>query len=52
MIKIVLLLIDRILTPSWSGPGSNSNEEVLHIPLSFRTGASRSDGLASLIGHS
>ena len=26
-----------------SGPGSNGNEEVLHIPQSSRTGASPSD---------
>ena len=28
-----------------SGPGSNGNERVLHIPQSFRTGALPSDGL-------
>ena len=40
-----------------SGPGSNSNEGVLHIPQSSRTEASLSDGLMSypqhyLVGHS
>ena len=28
-----------------SGPGSNSNKEVLHIPKSYRTGDSPSDAL-------
>ena len=29
-----------------SGPGSNWNEEVLHIPQSFMTGASPSDAVS------
>ena len=32
-------------TPGQSEPGSNGNEGVLHIPQSFRTGASPSDSL-------
>ena len=39
-------------TPDKSGYGSNGNEGVLHIPQSFRTGASLSDGLVSYLGHS
>ena len=35
-----------------SGPGSNDNEEVLHIPQSSRSGASPSDSLVSYPGHS
>ena len=49
--------IDRILsgatTPGQSGPGSDSNEGVLHIPQSFNiTEASPSDCLVSHAGHS
>ena len=49
--------IDRILSGSTtlgqSGPGSNGNEGVLHIPLSSSiTGASGSDCLMSYQGHS
>ena len=49
--------IDRTLsgatTPGQSGPGSNGNEGVLHIPkISSITGASSSDGLMSYLGHS
>ena len=44
-------LIDSTLsgasTPGQSGPGSNDNEGVLHIPQNSRTGASPSDGLRS-----
>ena len=48
--------IDRTLssatTPGQSGPGSDGNEEVLHIPQSSRfTGASPSDCLVSYPGH-
>ena len=48
--------IDRTLSgatiPGQSGPGSNSNEEVLHIPQSPRiTGTSTSDCLVSYTGH-
>ena len=35
----------RATTPSQSEPGSNGNEEVLHISLSSRTRTSPSDGL-------
>ena len=35
-----------------SGPGSNDNEELLHILQSSNTGASSSDGLVSYLGHS
>ena len=41
--------IDRTLsgatTPGQSGPGSDGNEGVLHIPQSSKTGASLPDGL-------
>ena len=33
------------ITPSKSQPGSNSNEEVLHIPQSFRTRTALSDAI-------
>ena len=39
-------------TLSQSEPGSNENEEVLHIPQSSRTRASSSDGLVSYQGYS
>ena len=40
-------------TPGQSGPGSDSNEEVLHIRQSSSiTGTSPSDCLASYPGHS
>ena len=49
-------LIDRTLldayTPGQSGPGSNVNEGVLHIPQSSRTGTSPSDCLVLYPGHS
>ena len=48
--------IDRTLSdatsPSQSGPGSNGNEEVLHIPQISKAGALLSDGLMSYPGHS
>ena len=49
--------IDRALsgatTPGQSGPGSNGNEGVLHIPQSSSTaGTSPSDCLVSYPGHS
>ena len=49
--------IDRTLsgatTPDQSGPGSDSNEEVLHISQTSNiTGASPSDCLVSYPGHS
>ena len=39
--------IDWTLTgiPSLSGPGSDGNKEVLHIPHIYRTGASLSDSV-------
>ena len=39
------------ITPSHSGPWSNSNEGVLHIPWSSRTGAKPLDALLSYTGH-
>ena len=48
--------IDRILAEATiagqSGPGSNNNEGVLHIPQSSRTGASISDNLVLYLGFS
>ena len=48
--------IDRTLsgatTSSQSGPGSNSNEGVIHISQSSKTGASPSNSLVSYTGHS
>ena len=35
--------IEGITTSGQSEPGSNGNEEVLHIPQSSRTGTSLSD---------
>ena len=48
--------IDRTLTgatkPGYSGPESNGNEGVLHIPQSSSiSGASPSDCLVSYLGH-
>ena len=40
------------ITPSQSGPESNGNEGVLHIPQSFRTRALSSDGFVSYPGQS
>ena len=49
-------LIDRTLsnatTPGQSGSGRNGNEEVLHIPLISKAGASPSNCLMSYSGHS
>ena len=40
-------------TPGQSGPGSDGNEEVLHVPQrSSITGTSSSDCLMSYTGHS
>ena len=39
-------------TPGKNESGSNSNERVLHIPQSSRTGALPSDGSVSNLGHS
>ena len=45
-----ILPIDR--TPGQSGPGSDGNEDVLHIPESSSiTGASPSHCLVSYLGH-
>ena len=41
-----------IITPGQSGPGSNSNERVLHIPQNSKTEASPSNGLMSYPEHS
>ena len=47
--------IDRSLsgptTPSQSGPGSNGNKEVLHIPQISNSGSLPLDGLKSYPGH-
>ena len=55
MSKSSIYPIDRILSgasiPGQNGPGSNGNEEVLHIPQSSRTGVSLSDSLVSYLGH-
>ena len=55
MSNIFIWPIDRTLsgatTLCLSEPGSNGNEEVLHIPQSSRAGASPSDGLVSYPGH-
>ena len=53
--QLVLFNIDRALSgatiPGQSGPGSNNNEEVLHIPQrSSITGTSPSDCLVSYPG--
>ena len=39
------------MTLGQSGPESNGNEEVLHIPQNSRMGASPSDGLMLYPGH-
>ena len=55
-LDITIWLIDVTLTGTTplgqSGPGSNENEGVLHIPQSSRTGASPSNGLVSYPEHS
>ena len=41
-----MVFINRSLTHTMSmGPGSNSNEGVLHTPKNFRTGASPPDAV-------
>ena len=50
ILNVKLLLSANTL--GQSGPGSNSNEGVIHIPQSFKTGASPSDCLMSYPGHS
>ena len=37
------------ITPGQSGPGSNGDETVLHIPPNSKTEASPSDGFASYL---
>ena len=48
--------IDRILTGTTShglsGPGSNDNEGVIHVPIRYMSGASPSDDLFSYLRHS
>ena len=39
-------------TPDQSRPGSHSNDGLLHIPQSSKTGTSPSDCLMSYTGHS
>ena len=55
-LSISVWSIGRILTsattPGQSGPRSNINKGVLHIPQSYRAGTSPSDGLVSYLGHS
>ena len=48
MVKRFSLTLTGTTTPDYS----NSNEEVPHIDLSFRTEASSADGLISYPGHS
>ena len=47
--------IDRMLSgatsPSQSGPGTNGNEGILHIPKSSKAKASPSDAFLSFPGH-
>ena len=47
---------DRILSgaaiPGQSGPGSNGNKEMLHIPHISKVGALASDCLVAYLGHS
>ena len=38
-------VLTSITSPAPSGPGSNGNERLLHIPQSPRTGASPSDSI-------
>ena len=51
----LVLPIDRFLsgatTPGQSGPGSNGNKGVLHIPQMSKAGASPSDCLMSYLGY-
>ena len=48
--------IDKTLTdattPGQNGPGSNTNQGVLHIPQITKTGATSLDSLISYLGHS
>ena len=44
--------LTAITKPGQSGPGSNGNEGVLHIPKYSRNGGLSSDGLLSYSGHS
>ena len=51
-IKSTEKTLSEATTPDQSGPGSNDNEGVLHIPQnSCITGASSSDCLVSYPGH-
>ena len=44
--------LNRTTILSQSGPESNGNEEVLHTPQISRTGASQSDVVSVISGHS
>ena len=44
--------LSNVTTPDQSGPESDGNEEVLHIPQTSSTVASSSDDLMSYSGHS
>ena len=46
------MLFDCTQLNGQSWPGSNDNEQVLHIPQSSRAKASPSDGLVSYARHS
>ena len=56
MIHSFIRFIDRTLsgatTPGQSGPGSNDNKRVFHIPQISKAGASPLDCLMSHSGHS
>ena len=49
---LVVLTPTGTPVPSQSGPWSNDNDKVLHIPQSSKTGASPSDSLALYLGYS
>ena len=50
--KYCHIILISTTTLDLSGPDLNGNEGVLHIPQSFRTGASPSDSLVLYLGHS
>ena len=50
-IRPIERILTEVTTPGQSGPGNNSNEEVLHFSQSYKTGLSPSDGLISYLGH-
>ena len=47
----IYMTLTGTTTPGQGRPGSNGNEEVLHIPEWFRTGASHSNGSKSYTGN-